>query len=56
MFVTGMQDYQIHSSHKREDVEKSFSSALKMWSDAAPLRFIKVNHGKFDSLLLWLQK
>ncbi|XP_029302302.1 uncharacterized protein LOC115017756 [Cottoperca gobio] len=33
---------------KREDVEKSFRSALKMWSDAAPLMFIKVNHGKAD--------
>uniref|UniRef100_UPI0037E89184 matrix metalloproteinase-20 n=1 Tax=Semicossyphus pulcher TaxID=241346 RepID=UPI0037E89184 len=33
---------------KREDVEKSFHSALKMWSDAAPLRFIKVDHGKAD--------
>ncbi|XP_047195615.1 matrix metalloproteinase-20 [Hippoglossus stenolepis] len=33
---------------KREDVEKSFRSALKMWSDAAPLRFIRVNHGKAD--------
>uniref|UniRef100_A0A8D3D610 Collagenase 3 n=1 Tax=Scophthalmus maximus TaxID=52904 RepID=A0A8D3D610_SCOMX len=29
---------------KREDVEKSFRSALKMWSDATPLRFIRVNH------------
>uniref|UniRef100_A0A8D2ZL79 Collagenase 3 n=1 Tax=Scophthalmus maximus TaxID=52904 RepID=A0A8D2ZL79_SCOMX len=33
---------------KREDVEKSFRSALKMWSDATPLRFIRVNHGKAD--------
>uniref|UniRef100_A0A3Q3MSH4 Matrix metalloproteinase-20-like n=1 Tax=Labrus bergylta TaxID=56723 RepID=A0A3Q3MSH4_9LABR len=33
---------------KREDVEKSFSSAIKMWSDESPLRFIKVNHGKAD--------
>ncbi|XP_008279891.1 matrix metalloproteinase-20 [Stegastes partitus] len=33
---------------KREDVEKSFRFALKMWSDAVPLKFIKVNHGKAD--------
>ncbi|XP_028275006.1 matrix metalloproteinase-20 [Parambassis ranga] len=33
---------------KKEDVERSFHSALKMWSDAAPLRFIRVNHGKAD--------
>ncbi|CAJ1065836.1 matrix metalloproteinase-20 [Xyrichtys novacula] len=33
---------------KREDVEASFYSALKMWSDEAPLRFIKVNRGKAD--------
>lgn len=33
---------------KRADVEKSFRSALKMWSDAAPLTFNKVNHGKAD--------
>ncbi|XP_047451210.1 matrix metalloproteinase-20 [Mugil cephalus] len=33
---------------RREDVEKSFHSALKLWSDAAPLRFIKVSHSKAD--------
>ncbi|XP_043974901.1 matrix metalloproteinase-20 [Gambusia affinis] len=32
----------------REEVEKSFRLALKMWSDAAPLNFVKVNHGKAD--------
>uniref|UniRef100_A0A4W6CUK6 Matrix metallopeptidase 20a (enamelysin) n=1 Tax=Lates calcarifer TaxID=8187 RepID=A0A4W6CUK6_LATCA len=36
---------------KREDVEKSFQTALKMWSDATPLKFIKVNHGKADIVL-----
>uniref|UniRef100_A0A673BW91 Matrix metallopeptidase 20a (enamelysin) n=1 Tax=Sphaeramia orbicularis TaxID=375764 RepID=A0A673BW91_9TELE len=36
---------------KREDVEKSFRLALKMWSDATPLKFIKVNHGKADIVL-----
>ncbi|KAM8853366.1 uncharacterized protein mmp20b [Synchiropus picturatus] len=33
---------------KREDVDKSFSMALKMWSDATPLRFIRVHHGTAD--------
>ncbi|XP_078140175.1 matrix metalloproteinase-20-like [Centroberyx gerrardi] len=33
---------------KREDVESSFRLALKIWSDAAPLRFIQVHHGKAD--------
>ncbi|XP_030599866.1 matrix metalloproteinase-20 [Archocentrus centrarchus] len=32
----------------KEDVEKSLRSALKMWSDVAPLKFIKVNHRKAD--------
>ncbi|XP_040902131.1 matrilysin [Toxotes jaculatrix] len=41
---------------KREDVEKSFRSALKMWSDAAPLRFIKVNHGKADIVLSFARR
>nr|XP_046244875.1 matrix metalloproteinase-20 [Scatophagus argus] len=41
---------------KRELVEKSFSSALKMWSDAAPLRFIKVNHGKADIVLSFARR
>uniref|UniRef100_A0A672IWB2 Collagenase 3 n=1 Tax=Salarias fasciatus TaxID=181472 RepID=A0A672IWB2_SALFA len=33
---------------KKEDVEKSFRLALKMWSDATPLKFIKVNQGPAD--------
>uniref|UniRef100_A0A3Q4HMC7 Collagenase 3 n=1 Tax=Neolamprologus brichardi TaxID=32507 RepID=A0A3Q4HMC7_NEOBR len=33
---------------KKEDVEKSVRSALKMWSDATPLKFIKLNHRKAD--------
>ncbi|KAM6932988.1 matrix metalloproteinase-20-like [Xenentodon cancila] len=36
---------------RREEVEKSFRSALDMWSNAAPLRFIKVNHAKADIVL-----
>ncbi|XP_063763452.1 matrix metalloproteinase-20-like [Eleginops maclovinus] len=41
---------------KREDVEKSFRSALKMWSDAAQLRFIKVNHGEADIVFTFARK
>uniref|UniRef100_A0A667WV63 Peptidase metallopeptidase domain-containing protein n=1 Tax=Myripristis murdjan TaxID=586833 RepID=A0A667WV63_9TELE len=33
---------------KREEVESIFRSALKIWSDAAPLTFTKVNNGKAD--------
>lgn len=33
---------------KKEDVEKSVRSALKMWRDATPLKFIKINHRKAD--------
>ncbi|CAG6006263.1 unnamed protein product [Menidia menidia] len=33
---------------RREDVESSLHAALKMWSDAAPLSFIRVNQGKAD--------
>uniref|UniRef100_A0A3P9NE41 Collagenase 3 n=1 Tax=Poecilia reticulata TaxID=8081 RepID=A0A3P9NE41_POERE len=33
----------------REDVERSFRLALKMWSDAAPLNFVKVIHGKSEN-------
>ncbi|KAM4590405.1 matrix metalloproteinase-20 [Fundulus diaphanus] len=40
----------------REDVEKSFRLALKMWSDAAPLSFIKVNHGKADIVLSFARR
>ncbi|KAG9333359.1 hypothetical protein JZ751_012768 [Albula glossodonta] len=29
---------------RREEVETSFRLALKMWSNAAPLRFVKVDH------------
>lgn len=40
----------------REDVEKSFHLALKMWSDAAPLNFVKINHGKADIVLTFAHK
>lgn len=41
---------------KRESVETSFRSALKMWSDAAPLTFLKVNHGKADIVLSFARR
>ncbi|KAJ8368811.1 hypothetical protein SKAU_G00088390 [Synaphobranchus kaupii] len=36
---------------RREQVENSFRMALKMWSDAAPLRFLKVDRGKADIMI-----
>ncbi|KAM4628411.1 matrix metalloproteinase-20 [Polymixia lowei] len=33
---------------KRKDVENSFRSALKIWSDMVPLTFLRVNHDKAD--------
>ncbi|KAM9318642.1 stromelysin-1-like [Pholidichthys leucotaenia] len=41
---------------KREDTEKSLRSALKMWSDAAPLKFIKVHHRKADIVFSFARK
>ncbi|KAK2846978.1 hypothetical protein Q5P01_009977 [Channa striata] len=41
---------------KREDVEKSLNSAVNMWSDAAPLRFIKVSHGKADIVFTFARR
>lgn len=41
---------------KRDDVEKSFRLAFKMWSDASPLRFIQVNHGKADIILTFARE
>lgn len=32
----------------REEVEDSLRLTLKIWSDAAPLKFVQVNHGKAD--------
>ncbi|KAG5836801.1 hypothetical protein ANANG_G00232460 [Anguilla anguilla] len=36
---------------RREQVEASFRTALKVWSDAAPLRFLKVERGKADIVI-----
>lgn len=39
-----------------EEVEKAFRLALKMWSDATPLRFIRVNHGNADIILSFVPR
>ncbi|KAI1893424.1 hypothetical protein AGOR_G00123580 [Albula goreensis] len=36
---------------RREEVETSFRLALKMWSNAAPLRFVKVDRGRADIMI-----
>ncbi|XP_051962553.1 matrix metalloproteinase-20 [Xyrauchen texanus] len=40
----------------REEVEKSLRMALKVWSDAAPLRFVQVNDSKADITLSFNSK
>ncbi|XP_067307836.1 matrix metalloproteinase-20 [Pseudorasbora parva] len=40
----------------REEVENSLRLALKTWSDAAPLKFVQVNHGKADITFSFLSK
>ncbi|CAB1349102.1 unnamed protein product [Coregonus sp. 'balchen'] len=40
----------------REEVDTSFRLALKIWSDAAPLKFIKVNHDTADIVLSFARK
>nr|XP_046169698.1 matrix metalloproteinase-20-like [Oncorhynchus gorbuscha] len=40
----------------QEEVDTSFRLALKIWSDAAPLKFIKVNHDKADIILSFAKK
>ncbi|XP_038123821.1 matrix metalloproteinase-20 [Cyprinodon tularosa] len=44
------------SDMSKLEVEKAFRLALKMWSDAAPLSFIKVDHGKADIVLSFARK
>lgn len=41
---------------RREDVDKSFTSAMKMWSDAAPLNFIRVYHNPADIVLSFARR
>ncbi|KAJ8414648.1 hypothetical protein AAFF_G00038500 [Aldrovandia affinis] len=36
---------------RREEVETSFRLALKTWSDAAPLRFVKVDRGRANIMI-----
>ncbi|XP_037533694.1 collagenase 3-like [Nematolebias whitei] len=40
----------------REEVERSFRLALKMWSDATPLSFVKVNQGEADIVLSFARR
>lgn len=40
----------------KEDVEKAFHSALKMWREAAPLRFTQVTSGSADIVLTFARK
>lgn len=44
------------SDMSKLEVEKAFRLALKMWSDAAPLSFIKVDHGKADIVLSFARR
>lgn len=41
---------------RKEDVEKSFRSALRIWSDMAPLTFVRVDRGKADIVLHFARK
>ena len=41
---------------KRGDVENSFRSALKIWSDVTRMKFIKVNTGKADIVFSFARK
>lgn len=40
----------------REEVERSMHAALTMWSDAADLNFIKVDHDKADIVITFVSK
>lgn len=41
---------------RREDVDRSFTSAMKMWSDAAPLKFVGVKHESADIVLSFARR
>ncbi|MBN3324945.1 MMP20 protein, partial [Atractosteus spatula] len=36
---------------RRKDVERTFRQALKIWSDAAPLKFVRLDHGEADIMI-----
>lgn len=40
----------------RAEQDRSFLSALKMWSDATPLKFIKVDRGPADIVLSFARR
>ncbi|XP_066555678.1 matrix metalloproteinase-20-like [Amia ocellicauda] len=44
------------SDLKKEDVDKSFQWALKIWSDVAPLKFVKVDQGEADMMITFGSK
>lgn len=41
---------------RREDVDRSLTSAMKMWSDAAPLKFVRIKHESADIVLSFARR
>ncbi|XP_030634001.1 matrix metalloproteinase-20 [Chanos chanos] len=44
------------SDLRKEEVENSLHMALKIWSDAAPLRFVRVESGKADIIISFVSR
>lgn len=44
------------SGMSRADQDRSFLSAVKMWSDATPLKFTKVDRGPADIVLTFARR
>ncbi|XP_066501095.1 matrix metalloproteinase-20 [Hoplias malabaricus] len=40
----------------RKEVETAFRLAFKLWSDAAPLKFVRANHGEADIVITFTRK